>query len=547
MTEFEDPHSRAIPDRLGESWRDVSLPDAQRSMLGLLSALDQAAHALPTALHLQTDRLTGMYLKNLLFSAEGRALIDATVPGPKRFVLLDCQHAGAANSHGAGEKIDRYFESLRGIFQRAALEVGIPHVPMRLGGDEFALVVPADERATQFLKRIVVEVEKSRGEHVGPGSNELGSYVVERDTMRTIRNDYRREVQLHHDQFTARGFFDYMRDTFVPRGLDPLLSRSGFDEYLQIRGLTRMLAVLRQNPAQEDLAVALEAGYLQKYITGALITGMTAPAGRFSMSSVEIGATPRWEDYHLAEGVASKRIQATKDKVFTVDIEPALSVNPSFVVKLHESEACRAFVEREEAYARLRSALEGESEDLESRAAGLYKLVMLAVSDPNLPGVLRGDLVREIPSEVVLGCRQEGPISALVVNVRSFGVVNNSKSYTDADRMLADVVSAAATEFSPLAVVRQGGGRVVLIGNGSLELDDVARIRAVLEGRVKEHIKSDPAAYQRMLVEYGERYALNSRWSSGQFTPPPLDFGTCGVSIAMVKTEPTAPLDLGNM
>jgi GGDEF domain-containing protein len=418
---------------------------------------------------------------------------------------------------------------------------------LRLGGDEFALVVPADERATQFLKRIVVEVEKSRGEHVGAGSNELGSYVVERDTMRTIRNDYRREVELHHGQFTAHGFFEYMRDSFVPRGPDPLLSRSGFDEYLQSRGIHRMLAVLRVNPAQEDLAAALEAGYLQKYIAGVLITGMTAPAGRFSMSSVEIGATPRWEDYHLAEGVASKRIQATKDKVFTVDIEPALSVNSNFVVKLHESEACRAFVEREEAYARLRSTLDRGGDDSESRAADLYKLVMLAVSDPNLPGVMRGDLIREIPAEVVLGRRHEGPIYALVLNVRSFGVVNNSKSYTEADRMLADVVSVAAADFPPLAVVRQGGGRIVLIGTQPFEIDDVARIRGVMEARVKEHLREDPAAYQRMLVEYGERYALNSRWRSGEFTLPPLDFGTCGVSIAMVKTEPTAPLDLGNM
>lgn len=547
MSEFQRPEPGAVSEVRPTELGSIGLPAELRGGAELVALCERVAESLPSALHLQTDRLTGMYLKNLLFSEAGRALIEGTIPGPKRFVLLDCQHAGAANSHGAEEQLNRYFASLRGLFERAALEVGIPHVPIRLGGDEFALVIPADERSSRFLRRIVVEVERSRGEHLGPGTNELGTYVVERDTMRTIRGEYRRETERHHQHFSAPGFFEYMRDTFVPRGDELVLSRGGFERYLQNRGIAPLLSELRREPAREELAHALEAGYLQKYIANALISGMTAPAGRFSMSAVDIGAHPRWEDYHLAEGVAAKRIQATKERVFTVDIEPVVSVNPHFVVKHHESAACRAFVEREEAYAELRKSIDDYPIDPGKRATDLQRIVMLAVADPNLPGAVRGDLIREIPSAVVLQHRFEGSLYALAVNVSSFGVVNNSKSYADADRMLADVVSCAANDFPPLALVRQGGGRVVLIGTKPLGIDDVVRIRGALEGRVEEHLRGDGAAYQRILVEYGERYALNSRWQGGEFIVPPLDFGRCSVGIAVVKIDPTAPLDLGNM
>jgi GGDEF domain-containing protein len=510
-------------------------------------ALERTVDLLPHSLHLQTDRLTGMYLKNVVFSAQGRALIDTIVPGPKRFVLLDCQHAGAANNHGGGEQIDRYFASLSGIFQRAALEAGITHVPLRLGGDEFGLVIPDDERATRFLKRVLIEVERSRATHVGSGSDALGSFVVERDTMRMLRNLYRREAELRGHPLCPQGFREYLEGEFLSTERGAALSAEAFGEYLKERNLTDRLQETLDNPKTCAVGEALHAAYLQKFLAISLIGGMRSPAGRFSMASVHIGEGLRWEDYHLAEGVASKRIQSTKDKVFTLEIEPPVSIHGNFVVKSHESAACRAFEDRERMFGELRKALAREPLGSPKRAVDLFRLTMLAVSDPNLPGVVRGELARELPAEVVLGESLESPFHALIVNVQSFGVFNNSKSYVEADRMLATVMAAVGEEFPHLAIVRQGGGRLVFLGHHPPEVADLGRIAQRLHGVVREHFTADPIAYQRMLLEYGERIALASQWKNGEFVVPKVDFGSCAVSLAMVALKPGEPLNLGNM
>ncbi|MFM1847172.1 MAG: hypothetical protein RL417_646 [Pseudomonadota bacterium] len=513
----------------------------------IAAELEAASLRLPPALHLQADRLTGMYLKNVLFSAAGRDLIDAAIPGPKRFVLLDCQHAGAANSYGDGQKIDEYFGSLRGIFQRVALEEGIPHVPIRLGGDEFALVIPSDERANQFLKKVIVHVERSRAERLGPGTEELGSYVVERDTMRMIRNAYRREAEMIGAAPTPEGFRKYLREGFLSKSADSSAPLDDFHVYLRARGIDTAIQALESDPSRRELAEALYTAYLQKYVALSLIVGMRAPAGRFSLSSVELGENPRWEDYHLAEGVASKRIQASKDKVFTLEVEAPVSVNPGFVVKQHESATCRAFVEREGEFRRLRECVVSNNDNAGKQAADRYRLTMLAVSDPNLPGTVRGDLIHDIPAEVILGQPISGPLYALVVNVPSFGVFNNSKGYVDADRMLAAVLASAARDFPPLAVVRQGGGRLVLLGQHPPDYADLAPLTARLNQVVVEHFGREDDAYGRMLIEYGERIALSSQWREGRFVIPPIDFGSCRAGVAVIPVQSGEPLRLGNM
>lgn len=546
---------RPAPGGDGEAFAGapLSLQPPTDQSLAALPALERAAALLPAELSLQTDRLTGMHLKNILYSDDGRSLIDAMVPGAKRFVLFDCQHAGAANSYGAGTRIDSYFASLAGTFQRSADQFGFPHVALRLGGDEFALVVPSDERTAPFLRRLAAEIEKSREVHLGHSSNELGSYVIERDTMRAARNDYRRWAERENAPYTAAGFLKYMHDNFVPLGPSPFISRLGFHEYLAQRGLDRLLHEAAHDPRREYLVPPLQAGFLQKYIVHALVAGMSAPAGRFSMSSVDIGAAPTWEDYHRAEGAAAKRIQATKDRVFTLDTEQPLALDRNIKVKQHEALAQLLFHERESEYRTLRESVHNEEFDLEKRAAELHRLVMLAVGDPNLPGIIRGDLIRSVPAEVVLGRKHDGPIYALIVNARSFGVVNNSKSYEDADRMLSDVAAAASREFSPFTIVRQGGGKVILLGAKPFDLDQLAKLEDKLSAIVQRHIIGEPessadrAAYERMKVEYGERFALNSRWQQGRFVTPAVDFGRCEAALAMIQTESDKPLDLLGM
>jgi hypothetical protein len=45
-----------------------------------------------------------------------------------------------------------------------------------------------------------------------------------------------------------------------------------------------------------------------------------------------------------------------------------------------------------------------------------------------------------------------------------------------------------------------------------------------------------------MLVEYGERFALSSRWREGRFVVPEIAFGTCDVALASIKVERGQPL-----
>jgi GGDEF domain-containing protein len=537
--------AEAIParDDVSSGIEGFMVPPAER-LVEILPGLERAVALLPSALHLQTDKLTGFYLKNLLYSAEGRAIIDAAIPGEKRFIFLDCQHAGAANSHGAGARIDAYFGALGGVVERLRNEFNTEIVPIRLGGDEFALIVSSDERTEALMHRLVVEIEKSRMAHVGPVSTELCAFVAERDSMRAVRNGYRRFAESAGEPFSAEGFRRYLGAEFLA-GDPGSLSEAGFANYCAERGLDGVIRRATEHEGRHPgISRAIECGFLQRYVAEGLAAGMSAPAGRFSMGSVELGRSPRWEDYHLAEGSAAKRVQATKHRVHVLEIDAAQPLDRTLRVKHHEELARDTFLAREGAYREARRVLETPDTEPAERAAALYRTVMLAVADPSVPGVVRGQLVGDLSSEVLLGGIANQPLSCLRVNVHAFGVVNNSKSYAEADQMLGEVVAVASAAFGPIRVVRHGGGLPVLVGRGSFGVDDLVPLREKLNQTLARHIDpvGDGAAYARMLVEYGERFALSSRWREGRFVVPEIAFGTCDVALASIKVERGQPL-----
>lgn len=514
---------------------------ASVSISAVQSALERAFATLPSSLERQRDALTGMYLRNFLYSEQGRAEIALSIPGPKRFILFDCQHAGAANTYGDGKRIDKYFQSLNDIFERTAAAHGIPIVAMRLGGDEFALIVPAEKRSTGFLHDVIGAIEQCRRDNLGPGSNELGEYVVTRNIMRALRNDYRRHCEHFGESISLEGFHRHLEDAVCHPGM-----LNGFEEYLKSTGANLVIEKLMRDSLQRDIGPAIRAGFFQKYLATTHFPLVHEPAGRFSVGVVELGDAPSWADYHIAEGVASKRIQATKDRPFVLEMSDSVPLDRELKVKAHEQAAQLSFQSRVSRYNALWNELSQPAvESPELRAAKLWEVVNLAVTDPNLPGALRAGLLGEIPAEAVLGKGISGPLYALTVDVKSFGVVNNSLSYSEADAMLGQLLSEAQRHFPATAVLRHGGGKVTLLGSEPLTGPKLAELRDSLSQQCQQFIRSNPAGFKRIALEFGERVALKTcQKEAGGHHLPPIDLGVCDLAMTTVLLEPGAPLPL---
>lgn len=537
-------HSRDQPDKhqqtadLAHSAALPSVLPPAEQLQAILPALERAVATLPDKLHDQKDALTGMYLRNLLYSPEGRQYIETQIPGPKRFVLFDCQHAGAANTYGEGKKIDAYFKSLHQIFERTAAEHGIPYVPLRLGGDEFALVLPANRVAAAFLQDVIVAIEESRQSHLGRGSDALGEYVIERNIMRALRNEHRRDCAETGEPFTVSGFYDRLHG-ICPRSIMPQ-----FSQMLNATGAAERIDEMLSDPCQQDVGRAVLTGFLQKFVATTFFPLVHEPAGRFSGSAVDLGPAPTWADYSLAEACAAKAIGATKDRPFVLEMEEPLPLDRALKIKAHEQEAHLSFQSRMARYAHLREELASTVDATpELRATKLLQTLRLAVTDPNLPGALRAGLLAEVPAEAVLGKVATGPLHALTVDLKSFGIVNNSLSYSEADSMLGALVGVAQQSFPALAVLRHGGGKVTLIGTEPLVAQELEALRDRLSQRCGEFLRSNQAGFERIAMEFGERMALKTRQKeSGEYYLPPIDLGTCELTIATLAPKPGEPL-----
>jgi len=522
-----------LPPRPAEEL-PVVLPEPGE-LIRLAPLMERLVATLPRELCGITDPLTGLPTRNLLHSPTGRAALAEQIPGPQMLALLDCQHAGAANRFGFGGALDRYFAALPGVVSR--ITAGRAEYRMlRLGGDEFALIVEESPAGHQLIRDLIPAIEETRARYLGHSEGALGRYVVERDMMRMIRGDYRKGAETRGEPISLEGFRGWMEQEFLTNPPIEALSSSELEHFLKTHGYDERCANLPADPDRPWIRAAIQTGLMQKFMAHVLADRAVRPAARFSLALVHLGEQPTWETLHRAEGHAARRIHASKDEVFVQAVAPLEEIDPAIVVK-HDGVFGRdQYLARELRYREAWAQLEGAPPESPERAEGLWRIIRDAVMDPSLDGVLRSNLASDLPVAVALGLSGAPELTAIRLSFPGFGVLNNHLGYARADRCLTELVRAAAEIAPPRAIIRDGGGDLVLFATVPLPPGGAAVLEGACQAIIRHTLEENSGALNRIYLEVGERFALASSLESTPPSWPRLDFGECTIGLTRIQS-----------
>lgn len=430
------------------------------------------------------DTLTGLRGKAALYSHEALQELNARVAGSKVFIFIDFNNMGVANKFGLTSQVDEVLRSIK-----SAAADAFPTVPFelfRVGGDEFVLVVSeegssVEDSVQRFRERVQTLRDRAFCEQSGP-VEAAESFARVRSRARNLFADYLREIG-EQETFSLRGFRQWIVEQMEAGFLPDRRSTGRMAVELAIRKLE-----------QEDF-----------HAPGVM---------SFSCAAAHVGTQLTPEKSTKALGVCDKLIHAQKEgrlDPFRVAIaseaqldEVAVRAATGRVIE-DVQHASRRFIASQERLERLREeAVHGMSNLTRARAE--VALRVAAGLDPSVSeNVLRYSIVKDMKISDFMVPGSQGWVSALMIDVNHFGVINNQLGYDRGDDLIGKIAHCVRDVLPASLIVRKDGGRLVVFTAYGTGDDKIHSIWTRADLALRESVHSEVAS-----AEYQIRAALDS-------------------------------------
>jgi GGDEF domain-containing protein len=268
----------------------------------------------------------------------------------------------------------------------------------------------------------------------------------------------------------------------------------------------------------------------------------------FSMGAVQIGEFPNPEQIERGFDVAEKEIHLQKERYVSkvVDIAAPVAIAPyealsSVSLRAAEATMLSSITQAEDLAAGLTSEDEVPPQSRTERFAKNSLKWQAGGFDPSLgDSVVRYNLRRNVPFRALFNPKEAQSVSAFILDVNHFGVLNNQLGYPRADALISRLAKMVQQEFPEALIVRKDGGKLVVITQGGCSEESLQVLRHRAELALKECVND------RVIAEYQMRVALDL-WDTGKRGTHLIETGIRRVKLSQSVVSPDDSATLGEV